>query len=132
MTRWVIYGLAVACTATALLVPWTHYGDIEFGLARLPGWPNYLAGVVVLHVCTWWQAVITRIAALAGGVVAVAMTVVLLVRAGDAAALFDGPVPAVAPALGPGGIFAIAGVLLNGGLVVGLPATAPRPRVGVL
>jgi hypothetical protein len=132
MTRWVIYALAVACTVIALLVPWTHYGDIEFGLVRLPGWPNYLAGVVVLHVCTWWQAAIARIAALTGGVVALAMTVVLLVRTGNAAALFDGPVPAVVPALGSGGIFAVAGVLLNGGLVVGLLVTASRPRAGIL
>ncbi|MGW4214749.1 hypothetical protein ACWEIJ_42665 [Lentzea sp. NPDC004789] len=132
MTRWVVYALAVACTVTALLVPWTHYGDIEFGLTRLPGWPNYLAGVVVLHACTWWRLAIGRIAALAGGVVALAMTVVLMVRSGDATALFDGPVPAVVPGLGPGWIFAVAGVLLNGGLVVGLPVTAPRARVDVL
>lgn len=131
-TRRVVYALAVACTVTALLVPWTHYGDIEFGVARLPGWPNYLAGVAVLHACTWWQAVIARIAALTGGVVALAMTVVLMVRSGDAAVLFDGPVPAVVPALGAGGLFALAGVLLNAGLVVGLLVTAPRARVEVL
>lgn len=57
------------------------------------------------------------------------MTVVLLARSDDAAALFDGPVPAVVPALGPGGMFAIAGVLLTCGLVVGLLGTATRSRV---
>lgn len=130
MTRWIIYGLAVACTVTALLVPWTTYGDIEFRVAQFPGWLNYLAGVAVLHGCTWWHAVIGRIAALAGGVVALAITIVLLIRSDDAATLFDGPVPAVVPALGSGGMFAIAGVLLNGGLVVRLLATAIRPRAG--
>ena len=130
MSKWIVYGLAVACTVTALLVPWTHFGDIEFQVARFPGWLNYLAGVVVLHGCTWWHVVIGRIAALAGGVVALATAVVLMVRSDDAATLFDGPVPAVAPALGSGGMFAIAGVLLNGGLVVRLLVMPPRPRVG--
>ena len=129
MTRWIIYGLAVACAVTALSVPWTNYGDIGFGVTRFPGWPVYLAGVVVLHVCTWWHVVVGRIAALAGSVVALAMTVVLLVNHDDAAALFDGPVPAVVPVPGAGGMFAIAGVLLNCGLVVGLLVTATRPRV---
>jgi hypothetical protein len=129
MTRWIVYGLAVACTVIALLVPWTNYGDIEFGVIRFPGWLNYLAGVVVLHVCTWWRVLIGRIAALAGGVVALAMTVVLLARSGDAAALFDGPVPAVVPTLGSGGVFAVAGVLLNSGLVVWLLVKATRRRV---
>jgi hypothetical protein len=69
-----------------------------------------------------------RIAASAGGVIALSVTVVLMVRHDDALALLDGPAPAVVPALGAGGMFAIAGVLFDGGLLV----TATRPRAGAV
>ncbi|RAS60851.1 hypothetical protein C8D87_111270 [Lentzea atacamensis] len=119
MMKWIAYGLALMCSALALMLPWAHYGGMSFWLTRIPGWPVYIAGAVVLHACTWWNTVAGRVLAVAGGVIALVTAFVLLLRYDDAAVFFDGPaIPAVVPVMGLGGILAVAGALLNLVLVV--------------
>ncbi|WP_394616068.1 hypothetical protein JNUCC0626_41205 [Lentzea sp. JNUCC 0626] len=113
MSKWITYGLALACTALALLVPWTYYGDTGFGVTRFPGWPIYLVGALVLHACSWWPSVAGRVSAAAGGAVALVTAFVLMLGYDDAGALFDGPVILVVPVMGWGGFLAVAGVLVN-------------------
>lgn len=129
MTKWIAYGLAVVCTVLALVVPWVHYGGMEFGLTRFPGWPIYVVGALVLHGCTWWHATIGRALAVAGGVVALVTAVVLMLRYDETGLFFDGPViPAVVPSTGLGGSLAVAGALLNLALVVAAWAGARGSR----
>lgn len=129
MMKWIAYGLAVACTALALVVPWVHYGGMEFGLTRFPGWPIYVVGALALHACTWWNATIGRALAAAGGLVALITAVVLMLRYDEAGLFFDGPViPAVAPGQGLGGFLAVAGALLNLALVATARAGARGSR----
>lgn len=129
MTRWITYGLAVVCSVAALFVPWSHFGDIEFGLTDFPGWYVYVAGAVVLHAATYWN----HAAAVAGGAVALGTAVVLMLQYGNSEMLFPGGiVPAVFPMLGFGGQLAIVGVVLNAVLLSvkrAAPAeVAARPR----
>ncbi len=113
MIKRISYALAVAFTVAAFFTPWANYGGINIGLTRFPGWPVYLAGAVVLHVCTFWNTRAGRITAGAGGVVALVSAVVLMSRYGDSEVFFDGVIPAVFAIVGLGGVFAIGGVLLN-------------------
>lgn len=117
MTRWIVLATAVCCTALAIFVPWASYGDIDVKLHRFPAWYVYVAAALVMHGCVPLRSVAGRVVGAIACVVAAVTTVVLFTLHDNASALFDGPVPAVAPRPGLGALFALAGVLLNAALL---------------
>lgn len=115
MARWSCYAFALVCTVAAFFCAWTHYGGIELGLTRFPGWQAYLVGVVLLHVGTIWDA---RVLSIAGAATALVTAAVFMVNHSNSSWLFEDEVPMVVPRIGFGGVVAMAGVALNVALLL--------------
>jgi len=112
--RWLLGFSAMFMTGSAMYLPWSHWGDIEIRLVDLPHWYAYAVPAVLMIAAAWWR----RDVAIGCAALAVVPAVVLTFQYGNAEALFpDGAVPAVVPALGPGGPFAVLGAVLVGVLL---------------
>lgn len=115
MTKWMIFAMSVACTVAALFVPWSYWGDIEFGLFDHPIWFAPLAQVVLMYASTFWHWGVSSVF----GALALVGVGIFVSQYGNSQVFFpDGIVPAVHARLGLGGLLLIAGLLINGVLLV--------------
>jgi hypothetical protein len=125
---WIAGGLGAAGAVIAtFLLPWVHYGQIDFGLLRFPGWGYYVITAAVLNVLTGWAlmgaASIVRYAGIVMGLVTAAAAYITTMRYDETGAFFDDVVPLVMPSIGSGGPVAIAAAFLSAAALM-----APRPK----
>ncbi|MGM1059163.1 hypothetical protein [Saccharothrix sp. Mg75] len=121
LAKWTV--VALSLTVLAVLVPWSHYGQVDVELSRLPRWWLYLGAAALLHACALLPARSGPVPGLVVGAVALAAAV--LVASGYDGASWAGVVPVAVPRPGLGVLFAAASVVAQ---VVGLRA---RTRVPV-
>jgi len=128
--------LGAALLGAALLLPWVHYGDFEFRLYDIPGWPRYLtlalaqeaAAVAALLAPTRRRRTVALAVTVALGAAAFAAAVVTMGGGQDSRNMFGPIVPAIFPTLGRGShaavLAAIAGVATA--VIAWIHRTAPR------
>lgn len=128
-TRFIAFGAtglaALASLLAVVVLPWAWYGDIDIPLHRLPSWGVHLATVLVLYAAIGWtllasagRRALPAIVAVGAGTAAVGTAVLVALGYDEAAALFEDPVPAVLPGLGPGLFVGVLAVLLGLSAVV--------------
>lgn len=113
---------AVGSLVSIVALPWAHYGGTAVPLIRFPGWGVYAGSVLALHACVAWTVLrraarqpLAMAAVAALSVVAAGSAITLTLAYDDAPALFDGPIPAVVPSIGLGGIVAVLAILVSAG-----------------
>ncbi|MBQ1026160.1 hypothetical protein [Micromonospora sp. C95] len=108
----------VVATVVAIFgLPWAWYGDRAVRLTEFPGWAWYVGAAVLLNVVTGWAVVQPGrrgwLPLVAGGLGVGTIVAAVVVMANYADVLRGPVVPAVRPALGPGGPVAVLAALAS-------------------